>query len=139
MTKARDARTPCAINILCRLSMKDCEGPRCPPPNPPLLLLPPNPPLLLDPPGPYSPPGPYCADTVVATLDYVSWCEQTLIRGLLPNASRAVLEMSFIVSYVTKVLKVNCRQYKSHRGKGKGQKIILNQPLLAGIGLKHCP
>lgn len=104
-TKARDARTPCAISILCRLSMKDCEGPPCPLPNPPLLLPPPppNPPLLFDSPGPYSPPGPYCADTVVAALEYVSLCEQGSIRGQLPKASRAVLETSFIVSCVIKL------------------------------------
>ena len=78
--------------------MKDCEGPPCPLPNPPLLLPPPNPPLLFDPPGPYSLPGPYCADTVVAAVEDVSLCEQDWTRGQLHKASRAALEMSFIMN-----------------------------------------
>lgn len=66
MTNASDARTPCAMETFCRLLMKDCDGPPCPLPNPPSLLLPL--PSLFDPFGPYPPPGPYCAETAVAAM-----------------------------------------------------------------------
>lgn len=73
----------------------------------------------------------------MAASNFVSWCEQFSALDHLPIASKAALEVSFIVNSVNRRL-VNSFGSDT-QDKDSGRKCLLNQLLLTGIGLKHRP